>query len=92
MRVVELAIAALAPALAAAFGFEDVDQRAAALAKKAYEAPKVDLPAALRNLDYDQFRDIRYKAERNLWHAENLPFEIAFFHRGGIYREGVKMH
>ena len=87
-----MAMAALAPALAAAFGFEDVDRRAGDLAKKAYEAPKIDLPAALKGLDYDQYRDIRFKADRNLWHAESLPFEIAFFHRGGIYREGVRMH
>ena len=43
-----LAVLLLAPALAAAaFGFADVDRRAAELAKKPYEAPKAELPQQL---------------------------------------------
>ena len=93
-RLARLALLAamLAPALAAAFDFEDVDRRAAALAAKSYESPKVELPAVLRNLDYDQYRDIRFRPDRALWRAEKLPFEVAFFHRGGQFKEPVKMN
>ena len=87
-----LAAALLAPCLALAFGFDDVDQRAAALAKKSFEPPKNDLPAPLKNLDYDQYRDIRFKSEHALWRAEKLPFEVAFFHRGGQYVDAVRLN
>jgi len=89
---VAIATLALLPALAAAFDWEDVDRRAKAMAAKAYENPKVDLPAALKGLDYDQYRDIRFRNDRSLWRAEKLPFEVAFFHRGGQFREPVKMN
>jgi glucans biosynthesis protein len=75
-----------------AFGFEDVDRRAAELAKKSYEPYKNDLPSALRNLTYDQYRDIRFKNDHSLWRAEKLPFEVAFFHRGGQFVEPVRLH
>jgi len=87
-----LAWLAVVPALALAFDWEDVDRKAAALAAKPYESPKTDLPAALKNLDYDQYRDVRFRNERALWRAEKLPFEVAFFHRGGQFREPVKMN
>ena len=79
------------PALAHAFGFDDVARRAAELASRAYEAPKNDLPSVLRELTYDQYRDIRFRNERSLWRAQNLPFEVAFFHRGGMFNEAVKV-
>jgi glucans biosynthesis protein len=87
-----LAAGLLAPSLVAAFGFDDVDQRAAALARKSYEAPKNDLPSVLRNLGYDQYRDIRFKGDHALWRAEKLPFEVAFFHRGGQFVEAVRLN
>jgi periplasmic glucans biosynthesis protein len=90
-RLWALALAFLLPALAHAFGFDDVDRRAAQLAAKAYEEPKNDLPKALRELTYDQYRDIRFRNARSLWRAQNLPFEVAFFQRSGMFHEGVKI-
>jgi len=94
VRVRSWAIVALLvlPALASAFDFEDVGRRAAELAGRAYEPPKVDLPQALRDLKYDQYRDIRFRNERSLWRAQKLPFEVAFFHRGGMFKEAVRMN
>jgi periplasmic glucans biosynthesis protein len=76
----------------AAFGFEDVAQRARTLASSGYKAPSVNLPPDLENLTYDQFRDIRFKPARMLWHASGLPFELAFFHQGLFFREPVKIN
>jgi periplasmic glucans biosynthesis protein len=95
LRLPRLAAAALlalvSPTLASAFGFEDVDLRAANLARAPYEAAKQDLPAALRNLTYDQYRDIRFRPDRALWRADRLPFEVAFFHRGGPFEPAVRV-
>jgi periplasmic glucans biosynthesis protein len=65
-----------------AFGFDDVAERARAIAAKPYVPPKEQLPAELKNLDYDGYRDIRFNPQRALWKKENLPFELAFFHLG----------
>jgi periplasmic glucans biosynthesis protein len=85
-------VLAVLPRLAAAFGFEDVAARAAALAAEPYRAPADTLPAPLAALDYDAYRDIRFRPERALWRREGLPFELMFFHRGGLARQAVRLH
>lgn len=82
----------LPPALACAFGFEDVAARAEALAAQAPRPPADDLPAPLRALDYDGYRDIRFRPERAVWRREGLPFELMFFHRGGLASDAVRLN
>jgi len=79
--VLGLCLALLSTA-AAAFDFDDVAKRAKALSDKAYVEAKLQLPAELAALDYDQYRDIRFKPDQALWRKEALPFEIMFFHVG----------
>ncbi|HVE17396.1 MAG TPA: glucan biosynthesis protein [Chthoniobacterales bacterium] len=38
---------------------------------------------ALKNLTYDQARDIRYQEDRTLWRKEGLPFQVRFFFGSG---------
>lgn len=52
-------------------------------------AANAELPDALRNLDYDAYRDIRFRPERSLWRGEPGRFEVQFFHPGLYYRELV---
>ncbi|HET7793625.1 MAG TPA: glucan biosynthesis protein G [Rhizobacter sp.] len=82
----------LAARQAHAFGFDDVAARAQALAAKAYVANTVALPAELKNLSYDQYRDIRFKPERALWRKEGLPFELMFFHLGKFQTQAVSIN
>jgi periplasmic glucans biosynthesis protein len=89
------AVAGLALALhcgaARAFGFDDVAQRAKDLAAAAFKKGP-GLPKELQGLDYDHYRDIRYKRERFLWRGTNSPFEIAFFHQGLFFEQPVKIN
>ena len=88
-----LALAILAlPRMALAFGFEDVSKLAAQRAATPFKPRTDKLPEALARLDYDHFRDIRYKPDRALWRPEGLPFEIAFFHEGQNFKEPVKIN
>ncbi|MEO6750011.1 MAG: glucan biosynthesis protein G [Casimicrobiaceae bacterium] len=73
---------ALASTLAHAFGFDDVERKARALAARPYKAPVTQLPKEWLDLDYDQYRDIRFRPDRALWRAQKLPFEVMFFHPG----------
>lgn len=80
------------PVLARAFSFEDVSSRARQLASTAYKAPVSQLAPELRELDYDGYRDIRYRPDRALWHNERLPFELMFFHVGRGFQDAVRIN
>ncbi len=85
---------ALTTALAAdakAFSASTVQEFARALAAKKFSPPKSDLPKTLE-LDYDQYRDIRFKSGRAIWLAEKLPFQVELFHRGFIYSDPVEIY
>ena len=72
-----------------AFGPTYVRDLARSLAAKSFEAPNENLPDSLKNLNYDQYRSIRFSPVRSLWRDEKLPFEIQFFHRGFFYKSRV---
>jgi glucans biosynthesis protein len=44
------------------------------------------------NLDYDKYREIRFRRDRALWTADDLPFRIEFFHPGYLYQEPVHLY
>lgn len=74
-------------------GFGDIQSRARDLANKPYVAPNPDvLPGWMKNLTYDQYRDIRFNPNQALWAADNLPFRAMFFHPGYLYREPVTLN
>jgi periplasmic glucans biosynthesis protein len=74
---------------ASAFGFEDVAARAELQAHGSYQRVSRRPPAELQALTYDQYRDIRFRPDHALWRAENLPFELMFFHLGKFQTESV---
>lgn len=89
--VVALVVWGAAPA-ALAFAFEDVAARASKLAGRPHKAAEVALPTELRELDYDGYRDIRFRPDRALWRAERLPFELMFFVQGRAVPEPVQVN
>jgi len=82
----------LIAANALAFGFDDVARRAQKLAASSYKLPDKPLPKALKDLTYDQYRDIRYRTDQNLWANAGLLFEVAFFHVGYHFDQAVAIH
>jgi glucans biosynthesis protein len=71
------------------FGFEDVFERAQELAGRPYQPDRPELPQVFREMQYDQYRDIRFRPDRNLWASESLPFQLQFFSRGFLYGDRV---
>ena len=71
-----------------------VAQRALERAKSPFHSPRADLPKVLRqdNLDYDKYREIRFRRDRALWSADQLPFRVEFFHPGYLYQEPVHVN
>ena len=76
----------------AGFGFEDVIRQARALAEKPYQEPKELIPSFLKNINYDQLRDIRYKKSSALWAREKGYFKVEFFHQGYLFQRKVKIN
>jgi glucans biosynthesis protein len=77
---------------AAAFGFDDVAARAKQQAQATYQSSTRKPPAELAALTYDQYRDIRFRPDHALWHRENLPFELMFFHLGKFQTQSVRIN
>jgi len=89
-----LAAPACIAAESAEVNLDYVAQRALERAKAPFHSPRADLPKVLRqdNLDYDKYREIRFRRDRALWTADNLPFRVEFFHPGYLYQEPVHIH
>ena len=92
LALLVVSICASLPSLAFGFGFDDVAERARKLAAQPYKAPDATLPKELKALDYDQFRDIRFKPDRAVWRDAKLPFELAFFHMGFAFDQPVRIN
>lgn len=74
------------------FSFSDVELQARQLAAKPYARDDGGMPPFLSSLDYDQYRDIRYKPEKALWKDEGLPFQVQLFHRGFMFKDRVNIN
>jgi glucans biosynthesis protein len=87
-----LALSAAGAERAAAFNLDDVAKRARRLAAQSYREPERNLPSWLREITYDQWRDIRFRPERALWLDKNLPFTVQFFHPGFHFDRSVRVN
>ena len=71
-----------------------VAKKAEERARRPFRSPRADLPDILRadKLDYDKYREIRFRHDQALWSVDKLPFQIEFFHPGYIYEEPVHVN
>lgn len=77
---------------ASPFDANVVRQRARALAQAPFKPQDNKDLGSLRDIDYDQYRSIRFRPDRALWRGEGLPFEIQFFHRGFLFLDSIEVH
>lgn len=95
LAVLPVTLALLLPFIgnnAFAFDFNNVAKRAKELAATSYVKPKSNLPKEIANLDYEQYKAIRFKPEKSLWRHQKLPFELAFFHEGYAFDQPLKIN
>jgi glucans biosynthesis protein len=74
-----------------AWSLDDVAKLARDRSQTSYRQGHPALPAELTGLEYDGLRDIRFKDDKALWRAEQLPYEAKFFHVGR-QAEPVRIH
>lgn len=82
---------ALSAGQALAWSLDDVATLARERAQTPFEPASHAIPPELAQLGYDDYRDIRYKPELNLWRADKRPYEINFFHVGS-QGDSVRLH
>ena len=92
VSLVLLSSAPVLPLSPAQFGFQDVYTQAQRLAERPYQAPQRQVPPFVRQLQYDQYRDIRYRPERSLWRDLGLPFQVQLFHPGYLFDRPVTIN
>ncbi len=92
-----LLLAATSPAAAAATPeaiealFARVTEDAEALAARPHDPDTATLPAALRDLDYDTYRQIRFRPEAALWRDAGR-FTVQLFHTGFLFDAPVRLN
>ena len=74
------------------FGFEDVVKRARDIAQAPFAANPPALPDPIASLDFDAWRDIRFKADRALLGANGGPFRLQTFHLGHLFKQPVTVN
>ena len=72
------------------FAYETVQALAEALAKKNYEPPEA--AKGKDELDYDQYRQIRFRKERTLWRGEGLNFELQVLPTGWLFKAPIEIN
>nr|WP_160061701.1 glucan biosynthesis protein G [Psychromonas sp. L1A2] len=73
------------------FDRNTVTDLARKLSKEAYQEPNLTLPSSLQDLNYDEYRDIRFNPISSIWAGGELPFQMQLFHRGFYFKETVEV-
>lgn len=76
----------------ARFELDDVVRRARDLAAAPFEATPPVLPEALTKLDFDAWRDIRFRPDKAFLAGNNSLFRLQLFHLGHLYKRPVTVN
>ena len=92
VALVLLVLGSAATAWPAGFAFDDVAKKAQQLAAGNFDDPRGQVPDWLLQLDYDQWRDIRFRPDSALWRDRGSAFQVQFFHLGLLYDRPVRIN
>jgi glucans biosynthesis protein len=76
----------------APFEANTVEELARGLAKEAFVPPQENFPEPWASIGYDQFRDMRFRRERAIWHGERRNFELHLLPTGWLYKYPVAIN
>jgi periplasmic glucans biosynthesis protein len=71
------------------FNFDDVVRRARDLATAPFDPTPPELPEALAKLDFDAWRDIRFRPDKAFLGANGSLFRLQLFHLGHLFKRPV---
>jgi periplasmic glucans biosynthesis protein len=73
------------------FSIDNVASQARTLAGESFKPPQ-PIPDFLRQLSYDEYRDIRFDPEQSLWKESGSSFQVQFIHPGLYYAHSVTIN
>lgn len=76
----------------AQFGYEDVVRRARELSAVAFDDHAPALPDSVANLDFDAYRNIRFKPEKALLGSTGGSYRMQMFHLGFLFKRPVTVN
>lgn len=76
----------------ASFSFDALSDRMRHKAREPWREQPPDLPEAIASLTYDQYRAIRYRADRALWRGADTRYHVQAFHPGWLYKRPVRIY
>ncbi|MEJ2125107.1 MAG: glucan biosynthesis protein [Alphaproteobacteria bacterium] len=74
----------------APFSWETLQHKAKTLAEAPYQRPTIRNRDTLFRIDYDAYRQIRYKREAAVW-AKGAAYPVELFHLGRFFMEPVRV-
>lgn len=74
------------------FTFDDVIRRARDLASGPFDTNVARLPDVFDKLDYDAWRDIRFRPDRSFFANSGSPYRLQLLHLGHLYRRPVTIN
>jgi glucans biosynthesis protein len=83
---------AAGPATPPHFGYDEVVKKARDLAAAPFDARIAPLPDGLVHLDFDAWRDIRFRRDKALLGQDGGPFRMELFHLGHLYTRPVTIN
>ncbi|WP_457797706.1 glucan biosynthesis protein [Methylocystis sp. S23] len=89
---VHIAYPARGQSLAPKFGFDDVVERARALLAAPFEDAIPRLPDPFDAVDFDIWRNIKFKPDHAIFNNVNGSFQLQAFHLGFLYRRPVTVN
>lgn len=73
------------------FDFAWLKGHARHLAAQPHAPAREQVPQALKDISWDDYQSIQFKADQALWHDDDNAFEIGFFHLGLYFQEPVHL-
>ncbi len=81
-----------APAQTTKFRFDDVIKRAREINLLPFNGAATSLPDSIDKLDFDAWRDIRFRPERAFFPSADSRFKMQLFHPGFLYRRTMTVN
>ncbi len=79
-------------AAAKPFAYADVVRQARIMGENPFDASAPTIPAELKSLTYDSYREIRFQREKALWRTGGSAFRLHPFHLGFLHDKPVQLH
>jgi glucans biosynthesis protein len=74
------------------YSYDDLIKKASDLAAKPFDSDVPPLPDALAALDFDAWREIRFRPDKAAIGAGDSPFTLQAFHLGHLFKRAIKLN